>query len=223
MSGEGTELHPLAQIFYSGSGASGNRPAAAGLRNGSLWYSTDTLDIDQVVAGAWVTIFDASTVSAAHAATHENGGADEIDATGLVGVPVVILKTATEIVNNSIVLQNDDELFFPVAANEVWEFTISLLIDEAAGSEFKYAFAIPAGGTLTKNLVFSWTVPLQDTDAVPATNANIGVGIWRLYFRCIYVGGGNAGNVQFEWAQQNAIVGDTMVMENSFIIAHRLG
>jgi len=83
---EGTGLTPIPRIFYSGSGAAADRPAAASLRNGSLWFSTDILDIDQVIAGAWVTIFDASTIRVAHHGNHETGGVDEMDVTDLGGV-----------------------------------------------------------------------------------------------------------------------------------------
>jgi len=82
----GTNVKAIPQVFYSGSGLAAARPAAATLRNGSLWYSTDTQDIDQVVAGAWVTIFDYSAIGAAHAASHQNGGADEISIAALSGL-----------------------------------------------------------------------------------------------------------------------------------------
>lgn len=56
-------ITPISRTFWSKSGLAAARPAATGLRNGSLWYSTDTKDIDQIQAGAWVTILDFSALA----------------------------------------------------------------------------------------------------------------------------------------------------------------
>ena len=42
--------------IYSSSGTLANRPNAATLPNGSIYYETDTATTDQVVAGAWIAI-----------------------------------------------------------------------------------------------------------------------------------------------------------------------
>ena len=47
----------------------------------------------------------------------------------------VIRKSADETVNNSTTLQDDDELLFPIAANEVWYFEFFLLIQSSADME----------------------------------------------------------------------------------------
>lgn len=64
----GVSIIPV--VFWSKSGLAAARPAATGLRNGSMWVSTDTKDIDQVQVGAWVTIFDYSNLAGA-ISTHE--------------------------------------------------------------------------------------------------------------------------------------------------------
>ncbi len=59
------QISAIPQTFWAKQGVAAARPVAGTLRNGSLWYSTDTKDICQVESGAWVTIFDYSlTVSA---------------------------------------------------------------------------------------------------------------------------------------------------------------
>lgn len=58
-------ISPIPQVFWSKSGLAAARPAATGLRDGSLWYSTDTKDIDQVQGGAWETILDYSATTTA--------------------------------------------------------------------------------------------------------------------------------------------------------------
>ncbi len=57
-----TKVTPISQLFYSGSGAAASRPAANTKPNGSIWYSTDTKDVDQVQSGSWVTIIDYSAI-----------------------------------------------------------------------------------------------------------------------------------------------------------------
>lgn len=71
---KGTELKAIPKIFYSGIGTHAARPAAITKREGSLYTETNTHDICQIQGGAWVVIFDYSTVGAAHAATHIGGG-----------------------------------------------------------------------------------------------------------------------------------------------------
>lgn len=55
--------------IHSSSGAAAAIPTAADLPNGSLYFETDTLDVKQVQAGAWVIIFDYSNI-AGSIATH---------------------------------------------------------------------------------------------------------------------------------------------------------
>lgn len=107
-----TKITTIPQVYYRGSGAAAARPAAAGLRNGSTWFSTDTLDIDQVVAGAWVTVFDSSAVGAAHAATHIPGGADPMRWTA-----AKLLLGAGAGADPTLVSPNAKEIFFPATAH----------------------------------------------------------------------------------------------------------
>lgn len=139
-------------------------------------------------------------------------------------------KTADETVNNSLALQNDDDLLFAVGANEVWSVFLYCRITTAAAANFKYAFTVPAGGSLpmasshalmTSGGVFSnnalntevtGTVePLQ-----PAAVARALL-VWG-----VYIGAGAAGNVQLQWAQETADVSDTKVLEDSYIIARQV-
>lgn len=57
----GVSIIPV--VFWSKSGLAAARPAATGLRNGSIWVSTDTKDIDQVQGGSWLTILDYSLLT----------------------------------------------------------------------------------------------------------------------------------------------------------------
>ena len=53
--------------FASSSGATGAKPAAADLPNGSMYFDTTLNSLSQVQAGAWVTISSASYVQGARA------------------------------------------------------------------------------------------------------------------------------------------------------------
>lgn len=136
----------------------------------------------------------------------------------------IVLKTADETVNNSIVLQNDNELVLPVLINQVWDIEMTLFINSSAVADFKWAFTIPAGGALVWWHFFTaanWA-PATSTDAtVASTLAGAGVDqVWNCKLR--YVGAGNAGNVQLQWAQNVAEVSNTNVLKNSYFKAFLL-
>lgn len=220
-----------------------------------------------------------ATAAAAHKASHETGGADEIAVTALLGLlaadqhvldaeviavaialaqkaaasgvasldagSVVVQqppihtvakhsdmafvdKAADETVNNSIVFQNDNHLLHAVAANEVWKYLFYLRSDGDAAADIKFQVVVPAGGLLEiishgliGNSVAAGTLnPIDASVSIPFATAPGAVRICM--FWCLYIGGGNAGNVQLQWAQQAAIVGDIFVRENSYLIAHQL-
>ncbi len=137
-----------------------------------------------------------------------------------------VRKTADEIVNNSNVLQNDNELLFPVGVNECWEFVLQLIWDTSAVADIKYAFVVPAGGIIRG--MYAWVVGGSGGEPVdlaltPFTQNGSGVGT-AYVSRCYgwYIGGANAGNVQLQWAQNTAEASNTKVLTNSLIVAHKL-
>ncbi len=143
------------------------------------------------------------------------------------GGATLVLKTADEVVTNNTTPQNDDHLLFAVGANEVWAFYMLLRYKEDASIGLKAQFTVPTGGAIeiiTHNIVgpASGTADLNPIAA--ATTWNYGAQTTtRLGLHwCVYIGGGNAGNVQFQWAQLNTSGSALTVEENSFIIAHKL-
>jgi len=161
------------------------------------------------------TLDDDNAIMAAHAALR----------TGVHGV-VIVRKTADETVNNSNVLQDDDELFFAVGANEVWELTFIPLIDSPAIPDIKFAWGVPAGAELYRVCIRRDAAgALQIEYALSGGSMpSQGVAVPRIVGieKGLYIGGVNAGNVQLQWAQETANVSDTKVLANSCIIAHRL-
>ncbi len=137
-----------------------------------------------------------------------------------------VRKTADETVNNSVALQDDDELKFAVAANAIWAIVVMLRISSTAYADFKYAMTIPAAAaiylqSLATNVFFSVLDEVDGTAdqsfffAGDRTHA-------PSMIHYLYVGGANAGTVQFRWAQNGAEATNTKVLANSYIIAHRL-
>lgn len=118
-----------------------------------------------------------------------------------------VRKLADESVSSSTTLQNDDDLVFPIAANETWNFTGWLIVNSASGTpDLRLAFTVPAGATLrwsgfgdgNTGSDHEVIVTSGFTDVFQLTG-----GMWRdwVQVRGIVVNGANAGVVQMQWAQ----------------------
>lgn len=154
-----------------------------------------------------------------------------------------VRKASNETVNNSTVLQNDDALLFALAANEVWDFELLLLVDGATGADIKIAFTVPALATVGW---YSYAPQLAET-GVPITNASgtaavrfgghvtgsatslsvgtMGTGgtnVTGILVKGSVVNGANAGNLTLQWAQVTATGSDTIVMAGSLLTARRV-
>ncbi|GAI79071.1 unnamed protein product [marine sediment metagenome] len=163
---------------------------------------------------------DGSTLALLALVTDLTTHADLI--TGMHGV-VVAHKTADETLNNDDTLQNDDHLFFAVAVNEVWEVFVAVMAQSPTLTTLKSLFAIPAAATFMELGTLKWSALDTLTDlTVERAQGGMVATAKKLQFRGLYVGGANAGSIQFQWAQNAATAEDTKVLADSFIIAHRL-
>jgi len=114
-------------------------------------------------------------------------------------------KTADESVNNSTTLQIDNELVVPLDASGIWVVAgMFRIVVTGATMQFKYGFTAPAGGNFYFQQQGGFGTPsallLHSTPAVsaiPGTSAN---GYGQI-FRGWYVGGGTAGDLSLQWAQ----------------------
>lgn len=176
-------------------------------------HSALTTGIHGVGGSTVQSAVDVATLIATHAALR----------TGIHGV-ILVLKAADEAVISDTTLQNDDHLFFAVAANEVWEFFMLIRATRAVGGarNLKYAFAVPAGATI--KVMRSWAAVTDEYDGTAARDFTLANTIIKYNIeRYLYIGGGNAGNIQFQWAQSiGAEAFNHIVKQNSFIVAHRL-
>jgi hypothetical protein len=163
----------------------------------------------------------------AHASSHAVGGSDAI--TGFVR-HIAIRKTATETVNNSAALQNDDDFSFAIAANEVWQFELALSTDIKILSQFRCTWTLPAGASmlmlliaLGDNLTSANAVTATQTTPGTAITTGAAVTLGHVYIRGTLVNAGTGGTAQFQWAQQTAQLEDTKVLINSYLLAHKIG
>ena len=139
----------------------------------------------------------------------------------------IVRKTADETVNNSTTLQNDDELLFAVAANEVWEFELLALINSSAVADIKFQFTGPSGSSIYQ---FNVGENAATTDFISAVEPGgpvsdvrgQGLAMINAILRGIIVNGATAGNLQVQWAQNTAEVSDTKVLTNSILIGHKI-
>lgn len=132
------------------------------------------------------------------------------------------MKAASETVNNSATMQNDDDLFFDVEANEDWLFYFWLSLALKVASDFKYQFAVPAASDGRRSDYYNGgelnAVGLTNSQSLVAPDTNIRA----LLIHGVYEGGANAGNVQLQWAQDTAVAEDTIVRAHSHMWAKRI-
>jgi len=171
---------------------------ALGNRTGDLAYATDQRILYYWNGAAWTAI---SSV--------EN---------------TIIRKTADQQSTTGNTMENDTELLIPVVANEICEFFMWLCFYSWSDPAFKYAFTVPAGGSLlivTGELIGALTVASDPVVAVDGTTpiAEILVAACdrEVFVWGKYVGAANAGNIQLQWAQNTTVGANTYVRANSYI------
>jgi len=142
-----------------------------------------------------------------------------------------VYKIADEIVNNSGTLQNDDDLLFAIGANEVWGFTITIDFLSDVAPDLKVAITVPTDCKLRARLLNVDSATLEVTYLLASGGSSGRIdgrgtidGTNNVIFSIVgfVVNGANAGNVQFQWAQQTAEASDTTVKKGSYLIAHKL-
>lgn len=134
----------------------------------------------------------------------------------------IIYKTATETVNNSTTLQNDNELILPVLANEVWVFKLSVLYRSATTPDIKFGWTVPAGTTMSWALNDTAQAVFDESGAGQVAGAGSSTTSIAGNVNGIIFVGSTAGNVNLQWAQNVLEVSDTKVLLGSNIIATKL-
>lgn len=122
--------------------------------------------------------------------------------------PLAAIKGADESVTSSTVLQNDNELFVPLAANAAYLFRCYLDYEaENANNAFQWAWSGPAGYSLryTASYLAGGTLLGARTITGSTTKTSDGLGAGALMAADMTDGtivtGATAGNLQLQWSQ----------------------
>lgn len=149
----------------------------------------------------------------------------------------IVRKTADKTLNNVAVLENDNHLLMAVGANEVWQIDIFLLIRaHSTTPDLKFGFSYPVdclidwGGIASgvgAGQNYTWGVCGATTSQYRKTQTGtLSVGTDNDFsmfkFSLIVTNGANAGNVNLQWCQNTAHESNTIVEDNSCLIAHKL-
>ena len=162
---------------------------------------------------------------------------------GAAGGPPLLVRRSTNstAITANTTLTNDDTLLWNVGANDAW-FVDAFLMFTAADS---------SGASATEDLKVGWTVPTNgamqwgplstpatgsSTWSGAATSATVVTlknasnsqafgavaGVFGLALAGVYTGGGTAGTVHLQWAQNTSDASTLMLNANSFLRASRL-
>lgn len=136
--------------------------------------------------------------------------------------PKYVRKTADETVNNSAVLQADDQLTLAVAASTTYRFLLRLIVNTNATADFKMLFTFPSGTGMSWD-IFVGSNPdtaaagLQGPFTDVTTAAVSGVAADQtLHIVGFIITSTTAGNMGLTWAQNTANVSNTTVKTNSY-------
>jgi hypothetical protein len=134
-----------------------------------------------------------------------------------------VVKATNEVVNNSIALQDDNELSFAIGPNETWTYRYVVQANSGTAPDLRFAVAAPVGATCN--------VSYSDPEGASSI-ANVGCGVAMtaipgngapdLYeITGSVINGSTPGNVTLQWAQNSLSATDTIVHAGSFLYAVR--
>lgn len=140
------------------------------------------------------------------------------------GHRAIKIRTANQVVNNSIALVNDNTLFAPLEATGTFIWDADIYYDSATAADAKFAFTWPGAppavrwGGLGRNIATNTNVEALTTTASGTALAfgstGVGVVTW-LRMSGFIVDPGAAGNLQLQFAQQVADPTDLILRPGS--------
>lgn len=160
--------------------------------------------------------------------------ADAAAARATLGVGALpIRKPANESVNSAgtgTTLQNDDDLFAALAANETVHFDAFLRHHGPVAADIKFAFTVPSGATLGwapasgLRLSVGDAIVLQNETSSSGTAVSFGVATAArmIHLTGFVVNGSTPGNLQLQWAQAVADASNTTVAQESLLYIRRV-
>jgi hypothetical protein len=173
------------------------------------------------VVNALNAITDGSNISTAGNATI--GG--NLTVTGI-GQTQVVRKTANETVNNTSVLQNDDDLVLTLVANAVYEFTLRLHYNSGLTPDFKFGWVFPLSTTMIYAGVAADTaggvvIPGGQIQTTVPAICGAAADFTAFYTGFIYTSS-TAGTIRLTWAQNTANLSNTTLNTGTYLKAVRV-
>ncbi len=153
-------------------------------------------------------------------------------------LPVYVIKLATETVNNSAVLQNDDELVVALSAGRVYRVDLFMQVGGATIPDIQVKWTNT--GTMTQvgsRICMGPSINTTDVSATSAAATTVGVLACRTVsfststpygtdtttttaiHETMLISCTVAGNLQVQWAQNVANASNTTVQAGSYLIA----
>ncbi len=134
-------------------------------------------------------------------------------------------KTADQTVTNSTTLVNDARFELPVGARQTWTLEFRLLFSSSAVANIKWQITIPALATGRLRFAGVGANGLNGESEVAASSVQgaSGTGANKLVvFHAHVVMGTTAGDIILQWAQNTAEASNTIVRQDSLLIATRI-
>jgi len=144
---------------------------------------------------------------------------DDIIGLTSASVATVVKKVDQTIVSDT-TFQDDDELLFTMQANKTYAGLLFLFFQSGVTPDFKYQCTVPVGASC-RNLsqTFSGSIDQQTRDMTGSSgNILMTGGIRHLSTNFRVINGANAGDWNFQWAQNTSDPGDTLVEQGSSLI-----
>lgn len=130
-----------------------------------------------------------------------------------------VIKAASETVNNSATLQDDDDLLFTVDPNAIYQVSGVITYSSGTTPDFKFGWTVPAGtiidGVVTDSPDGAASNELKTFSESGSTVLNADAGDIATVIMFTVASGGTAGPVQFQWAQNTMTASDTILRAGS--------
>jgi hypothetical protein len=143
--------------------------------------------------------------------------------------PLAGVKSANQTISNTTTFVNDADMRIAVAANSIYEFHVFIRYSSPLGADWKSSFTVPAGASAHfsrygNDIGGTFGGPADFNDTSVCTSAGPGVAtIININFFGNVVTAGTAGNLVFQWSQQTAVAANTILYQNSYLSARRIG
>jgi len=140
----------------------------------------------------------------------------------------VLVKPVEQIVNNSDVLQDDDDLTFTPTINNEYVIMLYLRFNSGNVPDLKFAFSVPAGATVVAasagaTLFRNLTQVTQTTDFTAAKTVVTNTVPQTVGIMAFLQMGATAGDCTIQWAQNTAAVEDTKMLAGALMVVWENG